>query len=83
MNAWLVAAAFVLVALLADGVYTARGPLADRLIGFELGGILATIALLLLAEGYDRDIYFDLAVVVAAISFTGSLVFARFLERWL
>ena len=79
----MVAAAFVLVALLADGLYTARGPVTDRLVGLELGGVLATMALLLLAEGYDRDIYFDLAIVVAAVSFIGSLVFARFLERWL
>lgn len=82
VTGWLVAAAAVLVLLFAAGIYVSRGPIADRLIGLQLAGVLATIALLLLAEGFDRDIYFDMAVVFAALSFTGSLVFVRFFERW-
>ena len=83
MTGWLVAAAVVLVALLATGLFVSRGPVADRLVGLELGGVLSTLALVLLAEGFNRDIYFDLAVVLAAVTFTSSLVFVRFLERWL
>jgi multicomponent Na+:H+ antiporter subunit F len=54
-----------------------------RVIALEIGGVLVSLVLLLLAEGFDRDVYFDLAVVLAAMTFATSLVFVRFLERWL
>jgi multisubunit Na+/H+ antiporter MnhF subunit len=38
--------------------------------------------LLLLAEGYHRAPFFDLALVLALLAFAGGLVFARMLERW-
>jgi multicomponent Na+:H+ antiporter subunit F len=83
MTGWLVAAAALMIALLVVGLYSSRGPVASRLVGLELGGVLVTLVLLLLAEGFDRDVYFDLALVSGAVSFAGSLVFVRFLERWL
>jgi multicomponent Na+:H+ antiporter subunit F len=36
-----------------------------------------------LAQAYDRSIFFDLALALALLSFAGGLVFARFLERWI
>jgi multicomponent Na+:H+ antiporter subunit F len=83
LTGWLVAAAVLLTAFLATGVVASRGSIMRRVIALELGGILTTLALLLLAEGFDRDVYFDLAVVLAAMTFASSLVFVRFLERWL
>lgn len=83
MTGWLVAAASLLVVILALGVVASRGRLMARVIALELGGVLVTLALVLLAEGFDRDVYFDLAVVLAAMTFATSLVFVRFLERWL
>ena len=47
-----------------------------------LGGTVDTLVLLVLAQAYDRSIYFDLALALALLSFAGGLVFARFLERW-
>jgi multicomponent Na+:H+ antiporter subunit F len=38
---------------------------------------------MLLAEGFGRLPFFDLALTLALLSFAGGLVFARFLERWL
>jgi len=83
MNAWLLGAAVLLVTLLGVGIFAFRGPMFDRLVGLQLASAIGTLALLLLAEGYGRDIYFDLAVVLAAVSFGGTLAFVRFLERWL
>jgi multicomponent Na+:H+ antiporter subunit F len=83
VTGWLVAAAALLVVILVVGVVASGGSLMRRLIALEVGGVLVTLALLLLAEGFDRDVYFDLAVVLAAMTFATSLVFARFLERWL
>jgi multicomponent Na+:H+ antiporter subunit F len=72
-----------MLALLAPCTYVAlRGSTADRLLGLELGTTITTLALLLLAEGFDRSIYFDLALVYCVLSFTGSLAIVRFLERW-
>jgi multisubunit Na+/H+ antiporter MnhF subunit len=36
----------------------------------------------LLSEGFHRQPFVDLAIVAAVLSFAGSLVFARILERW-
>jgi multicomponent Na+:H+ antiporter subunit F len=83
VTGWLVAAAALLVVILFIGIVASTGSLMRRLIALEVGGVLVSLALLLLAEGFDRDVYFDLAVVLAAMTFATSLVFVRFLERWL
>jgi len=59
-----------------------RGSPIDRLLGLELAGTVASLAFVVLAEAFNRSIYFDLALVYAAMSFVGTLVFVRFLERW-
>ncbi len=84
MNAWLVAATVLLVAgLLPCLIVTMRAGAVERMIGLELAGVVTTVVLLLLSQGFGRTVYLDLAVVLALLSFAGSLVFARFLERWL
>ena len=60
-----------------------RGNPMERLVGLELAGNVDTLILLVLAEAYDQAILFDLAVVLAVLTFAGGLVFTRFLERWL
>ena len=37
--------------------------------------------LLLLAEGFQRQPFTDLALILAVLSFVGSLVFLRFMEE--
>jgi multicomponent Na+:H+ antiporter subunit F len=78
-----VAAIALIVLILAVGIVASIGTLMRRVIALEVGGVLVSLTLLLLAEGFDRDVYFDLAVVLAAMTFASSLVFVRFLERWL
>jgi multicomponent Na+:H+ antiporter subunit F len=80
---WLLAAALVLVGLLLCGFVAMRGSPIERLIGLELGAVLTALALMLLAEGFDRDVYFDLALVFTALSFAGNLAYIRFFERWI
>ena len=60
-----------------------RGGPVDRLVGLELAGTVDTLVLLVLAQAYDRSIFFDLALALALLSFASGLVFARFLERWI
>jgi multisubunit Na+/H+ antiporter MnhF subunit len=54
-----------------------------RLVVLETASPLVTLVLLLMAQGYDRLSYVDVGLVLAAVSFAGCLVYARFLERWL
>ena len=83
MNEWLVAATVLLGAMIPCGVVCLRGEAIDRLAGLEAAGTVAALVLLLLAEGFGRVPFTDLAVALALLSFGGGLVFARFLERWM
>ena len=82
MNVWLWAAAATLFVLVPCALRAVRGSTVDRLLGMELGGVVTVLAMVMLAEGFDRSIYFDLALVFAVLSFVGNLVLVRFLERW-
>ena len=83
MNQWLVAAIGFLVLLLWAGILAMRGELFDRVVAMELSSTLTVLLLVLLAQGFGRDVYFDLAVVTAVVSFVGTLFYLRFLESWL
>ncbi|HEX5223843.1 MAG TPA: MrpF/PhaF family protein [Solirubrobacteraceae bacterium] len=80
MNAWLIAALALLPALLACGVVCFRRPAADGLVALELAGPIATVELMLLAEGTGRQPFIDLALVLAVMGFIGALAFARVME---
>ncbi len=82
MNEWLVAAAVGLLTLVPCGIVCAKGSPIDRLVALEMAGVVDAVILLLLAQGFHRDIFFDLALALALLSLAGGLVFARFLERW-
>ncbi|MFJ6216386.1 monovalent cation/H+ antiporter complex subunit F [Streptomyces sp. NPDC092296] len=81
MNAWLSAATVLLVAALGPALAAAcRGTAAARLAGLALAGPAGCAVLLLLAQGFDRAAaYTDVALVLAVLTPTGTLVFARFL----
>jgi multicomponent Na+:H+ antiporter subunit F len=83
VNAWLLAALALLIGLVPCGLVCLRGTPMDRLVGLELAGTVNTLILLVLAEAYHQAIFFDLALVLALLSFAGGLVFVRLLERWL
>lgn len=84
MNVWLVAATVLLVGLIPCGWVLLRGKLLDALVALQLTSTLATVVLVLLAEGFHRSSYFTVPLLLAALSFVGALVFVRFLgERWL
>lgn len=82
MNAYLLAAAVLLGGLAPLFWACSRHSPLEGLVALALGGNVATLVLLLIAEGTHRAPFFDLAVVSAVLSFAGGLAFARFLERW-
>jgi multisubunit Na+/H+ antiporter MnhF subunit len=82
VNGWLVGAAVLLVVgMLPAVVVASRGRVLDRLAGLAMAGVVATLDMLLLSEGYQRSSYVDAGLVLAALSLTGSLVFARLVVR--
>ncbi|MEU6308729.1 monovalent cation/H+ antiporter complex subunit F [Streptomyces chartreusis] len=80
MNGWLLAAALVLGGGVGATLWgVATGPLRRRVVAQNLSTALACPGLLLLAQGYDRPAYVDLALVLALLGPVGTLVFARLL----
>lgn len=83
MNAWLWAATGFILCLIPCGVVCARGDPLNRLVGLETAGVVEVLAPLLMAEGFHRPLFVEIALAAALLAFAGGLVFARFLERWL
>jgi multicomponent Na+:H+ antiporter subunit F len=79
---WLVAATALLLGLIPCLVVAARRDPVDGLVAQMAASVVVTLDLLILAVGYQRSIYGDVAVVVAVLSFAGALVFVQYLERW-
>jgi multicomponent Na+:H+ antiporter subunit F len=82
VNEWLLAASILLFGLVPCGVVILRGSVIEALVGLQMAGVVQTVVLLLLAEGFHRPPFFDLALVLALLTLAGGLVFARMLERW-
>ena len=63
------------------GVSRGDGP--SRLVALNLAGPVCVLVCLVLAAAFQRPAYLDVGLALALVSFAGSLVYARFLERWL
>jgi multisubunit Na+/H+ antiporter MnhF subunit len=81
VNAWLWAATALLALLVPLLGVAAFAPRLDALVAVQAAGAIATLALVMLAEGFERSAYTILGVVAAVLGFVGSLVFVRFFER--
>ena len=81
MNQWLWAAAVLTCALAALLIVALRGRRIDGVIALEAAGVNAALIMLLVAEGTHRQPMADLALVLAATSFTGAIAYLRFMER--
>ena len=83
MNAFLVAATALLAGLLPLGIVAVLRRPVDGLVALELAGAITVLTLLCFAEGFHQSSYYTVPVVAAVATWTGGLVFARFLGRWL
>jgi multicomponent Na+:H+ antiporter subunit F len=81
LSAWLIAAVVLLIALLIPLYVALRRPLMDALIALELVGVVQTMVLMLLAEGFHRRALMDPALVLAVMTFIGALAYVRLMER--
>ena len=80
MNRWEIAALVIMVALLPCLAGAVLAGAAAALAAVEVASVLAVTALMLLSEGFRRQPFIDLAVVLALVSTVGSLTFARLME---
>jgi len=83
VNVWLWGATALLVGLVPCGWIALRETRVDALVALELAGTVSTLALVLLAQGFDRASYYSVPLALAFLSFVGALVLARFLGRHL
>lgn len=83
MNPWFLAALALLPGFLICGVIIRRATMITTIMALNLAGVLATLELVLLAEGIRNPAFYELALVLAVLAPIGSLVFLRFLEHWL
>jgi multicomponent Na+:H+ antiporter subunit F len=59
-----------------------RGPtLPDRVIALDLIGVLIICTLVVLAADAGQQAFLDVAMVIALISFVGTVAYAQYLER--
>jgi multisubunit Na+/H+ antiporter MnhF subunit len=81
MNVWLAAALILIAATVPLGLvcFFVRRAM-DGLVALDLAGTNAALILLLLSEGFKRQPFGDLAIVLAALSFVGTIAFSYFLE---
>jgi multisubunit Na+/H+ antiporter MnhF subunit len=81
MNEWLVACTALLVGVVPCLALCGLGKPVHGLVAMEVAGTLSCAILVLMAEGFHRQSFVDLAVVFAVLNFCGGLAFARMLER--
>ncbi len=83
MKMWLIAGCLVSACLLLCASMSLRGSPERRLVGMEMAGILIVLAMVLFTVGFGRPLLIDMALALAIMSFGGSLVYVRFLEKHL
>jgi multisubunit Na+/H+ antiporter MnhF subunit len=81
MNEWLIAATTLGFALIPCIAVCLLAPPPHGLIALEIAGVLVCTILMLLSEGFHRQPFIDLAVVLAPMALVGALAFARLMER--
>src|SRR5205085_10160208 len=83
MNEWQIAATVLAFALVPCLVVCFLSGAAEALPALELSGALLSTIPVLLAEGFHRQPFVDLAVVLAPMSLIGAIAFARLMESGL
>ena len=79
---FLVALTMLAAAAVLTFIRLAKGPtLPDRVIAIDLIGVLLVCLLVLMAGVTAQQSFLDVAMVVALISFVGTVAYAQYIER--
>lgn len=80
MNEWEIAAVVLTGAMVPCVAVCVFASAAAALAALEVASTLATTALVVLSEGFHRQPFIDLALILAVLSVVGALAFARLME---
>ena len=79
---FLIALTMLAVAAGLTFIRLAKGPtLPDRVIAIDLIGVVLVCVLVLMAGVTAQHAFLDVAMVIALISFVGTVAYARYIER--
>lgn len=79
---WLISLMMISVGFVSSFIRLIKGPrLADRVVALDLISILAMGYIIVYAVRYQQQGFFDVAIILALISFLGTAAFAYYLER--
>lgn len=79
---WVVILALLSIALVSAFIRLARGPyLPDRVIALDMISIIAMGFIVAYALRFNQSNFLDVAIILAIISFLGTVAFAYYLER--
>jgi multisubunit Na+/H+ antiporter MnhF subunit len=81
MNEWLWGATALIVALIPLAAVAVRRPALEGVVALQAAGVDASLAMLLVAQGTERQAFVDLALVLAVMSFVGTIAFVRFVRQ--
>lgn len=81
MTEWEIAAAVLGAGLIPCLIMCAVCDAASGMAALEVGSVLLTTILMVLAEGFHRQPFIDLALTFAFVSVVGALAMVRLLER--
>jgi multisubunit Na+/H+ antiporter MnhF subunit len=79
VNVWFVGATALLLGLVPVGWVLIRGDILEALVALQLAGTVVAVVLVLIGEGFKRNSYYTLPLVLAFTNFVGVLIFVRFL----
>lgn len=84
VNIWMVVVVVVALAMVPCAALVARSrQLLDWYIAVQWSGILAVLLLIAMARAVERPAFIDLALTLAVVEYTSSLLFVTVIERWL
>jgi multisubunit Na+/H+ antiporter MnhF subunit len=80
LNAWYIAAAVLPAGLLGPLWVAARRPALDGVIALQVAATIAALELVVLGEAMRRQTLMGLGLVLATVSWPGTLAFLRYLQ---
>jgi multisubunit Na+/H+ antiporter MnhF subunit len=80
LNVWYLAAAALPVGLLGPLWVAARRPVLDGVVGLQVASVIAALELVVLGEAMRRQALMLPGLILAVVSWPGTLAFLRFLQ---
>ncbi|MEN6386303.1 MAG: monovalent cation/H+ antiporter complex subunit F [Phycisphaerales bacterium] len=80
---WLIGSMALFAGLMPCFIIVLRGKIVERFFAVQTSQIVVVFSIIVLTISYDYMRYLDIGLVLSIIVIMSSIVFARFLERWI